>query len=112
MNRADNRATVEPAGYGRITDHRDQRAVLRRIIHAYDGVIVRAYCYIRFIIININMLHILSLCLQRKGRVLTVFSSAGSESVLDEARALSPVSVDVVPVTLKDIFLETVAVED
>ena len=31
---------------------------------------------------------------------------------LDEARALDPVSVDVVPVTLKEIFLETVAAED
>ncbi len=49
---------------------------------------------------------------QRKGRVLTVLSSAGAEGVLDEARALSPVSVDVVPVTLKEIFLETVTAED
>jgi ABC-2 type transport system ATP-binding protein len=49
---------------------------------------------------------------QRKGRVLTVLSSAGSEQILDEARALSPVSVDVAPVTLKEIFLETVAEED
>ena len=32
--------------------------------------------------------------------------------VLDEARALNPVSVDVVPVTLKEIFLETVTAED
>jgi hypothetical protein len=30
---------------------------------------------------------------------------------VDEARALNPVSVDVVPVTLKEIFLETVAAE-
>ncbi len=49
---------------------------------------------------------------QRKGRVLTVLSSAGAERILDEARALSPVSVDVVPVTLKEIFLETVVGED
>jgi len=48
----------------------------------------------------------------RKGRVLTVLSSAGAERIIDEARALSPVSVDVVPVTLKEIFLETVAAED
>ncbi len=48
----------------------------------------------------------------RKGRVLTVLSSAGAERILDEARALSPVSVDVVPVTLKEIFLETVTAED
>jgi ABC-type multidrug transport system ATPase subunit len=49
---------------------------------------------------------------QRKGRVLTVLSSAGAEGILDQARALGPVSVDVVPVTLKEIFLETVTAED
>jgi ABC-2 type transport system ATP-binding protein len=49
---------------------------------------------------------------QRKGRVLTVLSSAGAEGILDEARALSPVSVEVVPVTLKEIFLEAVTAED
>ena len=49
---------------------------------------------------------------QRKGRVLTILSSAGTEHVLDEAKGYSPVSIDVVPVTLKDIFLETVAAED
>ena len=45
---------------------------------------------------------------RRQGRVLTVLSSAGADRLLDEARALSPSSVDVVPVTLKEIFLETV----
>ncbi len=49
---------------------------------------------------------------RRKGRVLTVLSSAGAERILDEARALGPVSVDVVPVTLKEIFLEAVTAED
>ena len=49
---------------------------------------------------------------RRKGRVLTVQSSAGAERIVEEARALRPVSVDVVPVTLKEIFLETVAGED
>ena len=49
---------------------------------------------------------------RRKGRVLTVLSSAGTERILDEARALSPVSVEIVPVTLKEIFLETVTEED
>jgi ABC-2 type transport system ATP-binding protein len=48
----------------------------------------------------------------RKGRVLTMLSSAGAERILDEARALNPVSVDVVPVTLKEIFLETVTAEE
>jgi ABC-2 type transport system ATP-binding protein len=49
---------------------------------------------------------------RREGRVLTVLSSAGTEAILAEARALGPVSVDVLPVTLKEIFLETVAAED
>jgi ABC-2 type transport system ATP-binding protein len=49
---------------------------------------------------------------RRTGRILTVLSSAGAEAVLDEARALNPLSTDVVPVTLKEIFLESVAAED
>lgn len=49
---------------------------------------------------------------RRRGRMLTVLSSAGAEPILDEARRLNPVSVDVVPVPLKEIFLETVAAED
>jgi ABC-2 type transport system ATP-binding protein len=49
---------------------------------------------------------------QRDGRVLTVLSSAGADRLLDEARALHAVSVTVAPVTLKDIFLETVAAEE
>src|SRR5262249_15019070 len=48
----------------------------------------------------------------RRGRVLTVLSSAGVEAVVAEARQLNPVSVDVAPVTLKEIFLESVRVED
>ena len=50
--------------------------------------------------------------MRRSGRVLTVLSSAGADAVLAEARALNPVSTDSVPVTLKDIFLDTVAAED
>ena len=49
---------------------------------------------------------------RRSGRVLTVLSSAGVDSVLAEARALNPVSTDSAPVTLKDIFLDIVKVED
>ena len=49
---------------------------------------------------------------ERRGRVMTVLSSAGTGAILDEARRLNPVSVDIVPVTLKEIFLETVATED
>ena len=48
---------------------------------------------------------------RREGRVLTVLSSAGTEQILVEARALHPASIDVVPVTLKEIFLESVKAE-
>src|SRR5262245_46154154 len=48
------------------------RRLLRRIIRAYDSIIVRAYCVVRFQIINLNMLHILSLCLRGKSRVLEI----------------------------------------
>jgi ABC-2 type transport system ATP-binding protein len=49
---------------------------------------------------------------QRRGRVLTIISSGGAETVLDDARALRPASIDVLPLTLKEIFLETVKAED
>jgi len=44
--------------------------------------------------------------------VLTVLSREGADGVLAEARALNPVSVEVLPATLKEIFLETVGAED
>jgi ABC-2 type transport system ATP-binding protein len=53
-----------------------------------------------------------ALRVRRQGRVLTVLSSAGSQALVDEARALQPLSVDVAPVSLKDIFLESVVAED
>jgi lipooligosaccharide transport system ATP-binding protein len=49
---------------------------------------------------------------RRSGRVMTVLSSAGIDGVLGEARVLNPLSTDSAPVTLKDIFLDAVAVED
>jgi ABC-2 type transport system ATP-binding protein len=49
---------------------------------------------------------------QRTGRVLTVLSSAGEDQVAAEGRALGARSVDVAPVTLKEIFLETVTAEE
>jgi ABC-type multidrug transport system ATPase subunit len=49
---------------------------------------------------------------RRRGRVLTVLSSAGADRIVDEARALNPISVDIAAVTLKEIFLETVVGED
>src|SRR6185436_12443985 len=48
---------------------------------------------------------------QRSGRVMTVLSSAGSERIVGEARAWNPVSIDVAPVTLKEIFMATVTAE-
>ena len=48
---------------------------------------------------------------QRQGRVLTALTS-NREALVAEARAWSPVSVDVSPVTLKEIFLESGKTED
>jgi ABC-2 type transport system ATP-binding protein len=47
----------------------------------------------------------------RDGRVLTVLASAGAQGIVEEARTLRPVSIDVVPVSLKEIFLESSGVE-
>ena len=55
-----------------IQDRPDYHRLLRRIILAYDSTIVRAYSVVRFQIISMNMLHILSLCLRGKSRVLEV----------------------------------------
>ena len=49
---------------------------------------------------------------QRRGRVITVLSSSSGTAVLDELRGYRPSSLDVSPVTLKDIFLESVRTED
>jgi ABC-2 type transport system ATP-binding protein len=49
--------------------------------------------------------------MHRDGRVLTVLASAGAEGIVEEGRTLRPVSVDVVPVSLKEIFLESSGVE-
>jgi ABC-2 type transport system ATP-binding protein len=43
-------------------------------------------------------------------RVLTVIVSGRADDVIAEARALQPVSVERSPLTLKDVFLETVGV--
>jgi len=55
-----------------VADHHDHRAVLRRIIRAYDVAVVRGYCAARFLIININMLHILTLAMRGKRRILEI----------------------------------------
>jgi len=48
---------------------------------------------------------------RRAGRVLTVLVRADADGVAAEARARGAASVDVLPVTLKEIFIETVAEE-
>jgi 2-polyprenyl-3-methyl-5-hydroxy-6-metoxy-1,4-benzoquinol methylase len=57
---------------GALADASSYRQLLRRIIAAYDSIVVRAYCIARFQIINLNMLHILSMCLRGKRKVLEV----------------------------------------
>ena len=48
---------------------------------------------------------------QRQGRVTTVLTS-DSEALIAEAKTFGPASIDASPVTLKDIFLESVRTED
>jgi len=50
----------------------DYKQVLTRIISSYDAAVIRSYCKVRFTIININILHILALCLRGKRKVLDV----------------------------------------
>jgi ABC-2 type transport system ATP-binding protein len=45
---------------------------------------------------------------ERRGRVLTVLCRSGVDEVLAELQPLNAASVEVVPVSLKEIFLETV----
>jgi len=45
---------------------------------------------------------------RRDGRMLTVFASGGTNAIAEEARSLNAVSVDITPLTLKEIFLESV----
>jgi ABC-2 type transport system ATP-binding protein len=49
---------------------------------------------------------------RKQGRVLSVLSRAGEEGVVAEGRALQPRAIDVLPMTLKEIFLETVGAEN
>jgi ABC-2 type transport system ATP-binding protein len=48
---------------------------------------------------------------ERKGRVLSVLADAGADDIVSEARAWNPLSVDVAPVSLKELFLDTVHAE-
>ncbi len=57
---------------GGIPHPHDYKRFLTRIIESYDSTIIRAYCKVRFTIININILHIIALCLRGKRKVLDV----------------------------------------
>jgi ABC-2 type transport system ATP-binding protein len=46
--------------------------------------------------------------IQTKGHQMRVFASTNAEAVIQRARDLDAVSVEVAPVGLRDIFLETV----
>jgi ABC-2 type transport system ATP-binding protein len=48
----------------------------------------------------------------RNHRVLSVVVSGGADRLIDEARRLQPVAIDSEPLTLKEVFLETVAREE
>jgi ABC-2 type transport system ATP-binding protein len=50
--------------------------------------------------------------LRRQGRVLTVLSTSGGDAVLEELRGYRPAAFEVSPVSLKDIFLESVTAAD
>ena len=49
---------------------------------------------------------------RRQGRVLTALSKSGGDALIEEAMRFGPVSAELLPVTLKEIFLESVAAED
>jgi ABC-2 type transport system ATP-binding protein len=50
--------------------------------------------------------------IQTSGRQVTVLASHNTESIVERARSLDAVSVDVAPVSLREVFLETVMKED
>jgi ABC-2 type transport system ATP-binding protein len=49
---------------------------------------------------------------ETRGRMVTILSAAGSSALLVDVRGLRPAAIDVLPVTLKEIFLDTVRTED
>jgi ABC-2 type transport system ATP-binding protein len=79
----------------------DLRAEYRRVQLVFDGAAPDAAFRSNGVVSS-----------RREGRVLSVLCRAAEADVLDEARALNAKAVDVLPVTLKEIFLETVGVEN
>ena len=79
----------------------DVRARYRRIQLVFDGEAPDA-AFKSAVVVSVR----------REGRVLSVLSRCGADAVLAEAQALKPRSAEVLPLTLKEIFLETVGVEN
>ncbi|RPI62296.1 MAG: ABC transporter ATP-binding protein [Lysobacterales bacterium] len=79
----------------------DLRAAYRRIQLVFDGAAPDAKFDSKGVV-----------SVRREGRVLSVLCQAAETDVVAEARSLNPNAVDVLPVTLKEIFLETVGVEN
>jgi ABC-2 type transport system ATP-binding protein len=79
----------------------DLRASYRRVQLVFDGDAPEAHFHTPGIT-----------RVTRQGRVLSILTSTGAEAIVAEARPWNPRSIDVTAVTLKDIFLETVAAEN
>jgi SAM-dependent methyltransferase len=62
----------EPTAELSLVPSYDHQKLLSRIVETFDSRLVRIYCKARFLIININILHILALCLRGKSRVLDI----------------------------------------
>jgi ABC-2 type transport system ATP-binding protein len=82
----------------------DLREAYRRVQLVFDGQVPEASSAL-FRSAGVQRVH-------RSGRVVTVLIRGGADAFVAEARASGPVSIDVLPVTLKEMFLETVASED
>jgi ABC-2 type transport system ATP-binding protein len=79
----------------------DVRAAYRRIQIVFEGAAPEA---------KLESSAVVSM--RREGRVLSVLCRGPEGDVVAEARALNPKGIDVLPVTLKEIFLETVGAEN
>jgi ABC-2 type transport system ATP-binding protein len=80
----------------------DLRAAYRRIQLVFDGPAPADVVFATKGVVSVR----------REGRVLSVLCRAAEANLVAEARALNPNAIDVLPVSLKEIFLETVGVEN
>ena len=58
---------------------RQQKA---RVIHSYDEIIIRVYCYVRFLIMNMRIIEEIEQYIPRRGRILDVGCGFGLFSLL------------------------------